>query len=304
MIKRVLSFALVLAVCLCSLLPVLADGNAEEQSLEDILYIIPDSDVRELTVQELWGYTYETLGFIRNEILARHGYAFHGIKFYNYFDAKPWYRAGGYTGMDMLSNVERRNHTLVRTVEKAMDSNAGSRRGAIDIADIIAAQNALGGFGDMLKFGNEYGNGDGKTYPEEEAERKKQQELEARMNSAQPYYIYTTQYIIPDSNSRLLTEGELWGYTRETLRYIRNEMLARYGYIFGDNKFGRYFKTKAWYKEGGYSDDLPTQLEWKNINLVRSVEAAMDQMGTENPQGLDIMTIISHQAQGICPGGY
>lgn len=302
MLKRLLSFALVLILCLCCFLPALASGNDEEQSLEAALYIIPDSDVRELTAAELWGYSYETLGYIRNEILARHGYAFHGIKFYNYFDAKPWYRAGGFTGMDMLTNVERRNHSLVGTVERAMGAN-GSPRGAVDIADIIAAQNELGGYGNLLKFGNEYGNGEGKTYAEEEAERKRQELLESYLSNPQPHYIYTTQYIIPDSNSRLLTEAELWCYTRETLRYIRNEMLARYGYIYGNNKFGRYFKTKSWYKEGGYSDELPTQLEWQNINLVRAVEAAMDQLGTENPQGLDITTIMAHQAAGTCPGG-
>ena len=36
-------------------------------------YIIPDSDTRLLTEEELWGWQYEAVGFIYNEIFARQG---------------------------------------------------------------------------------------------------------------------------------------------------------------------------------------------------------------------------------------
>ncbi len=298
-LDRILVLLLTLLLCLPG---AMADG--EEETLDETaLYIIADSDTRELTADELWGFSCETLGYIRNEILARHGYAFHNMKFYNYFNAKPWYKAGGYTDMNCLSNVERRNHSLVRQIENAMIADKNENLGGVDIADIIAAQNELGGYGNEKKLGNEYGNGDGKTYPEEEAEKKLKEKLENMAASAKPNYIYNTQYIIPDSDSRQLTEEELWAYSRETLRYIRNELLARHGYNFGDNKFGRYFKTKSWYSAGNDNDNLALSgLEWQNVNLVRKVEGYMDQLKTENTSGLDISTIISNQNANTCPG--
>ena len=117
-------------------------------------------------------------------------------------------------------------------------------------------------------------------------------------------YAFDPYYIIHDSNVRKLTEDELWGFTRETLRYIRNELLARHGYVFGGNKFGRYFGEKAWYKAGNYEKAILTALEWNNINLVRLVERKMDILGIENESGLDIEEIIRYQNGGALPGWY
>ena len=88
--KRILSLLLVIMTLLAAM-PAMADGQAY-----DAYWIIPDGDTRLLTETELWNYTRETLRFIRNELLARYGYAFEMAKFYDYFNAKPWYHAGGY----------------------------------------------------------------------------------------------------------------------------------------------------------------------------------------------------------------
>ena len=56
-----------LLLCLC-LLPACALGERA--------YLIPDSDTRKLTESELWAWDYESLGYILNEIFARHGYNF------------------------------------------------------------------------------------------------------------------------------------------------------------------------------------------------------------------------------------
>jgi hypothetical protein len=58
----------------------------------DSLYVIPDSDTRALTYDELWGYQYDTLLYAFNEIYARHGYKFEtGSRCYNWFTQMPWY---------------------------------------------------------------------------------------------------------------------------------------------------------------------------------------------------------------------
>ena len=54
-------------------------------------YIIADSDSRQLTAAELSIYTKEELGYIRNEIYARHGYKFSTAEYAEYFGSKSWY---------------------------------------------------------------------------------------------------------------------------------------------------------------------------------------------------------------------
>ena len=354
--NRLIALLLLVILGTSCLLPALADGEANNYNYNynyntngnynyntnyntnynyNFLYIIPDSNTRLLTYQELTMYTYETLAYIRNEILARHGYAFRNSKLYAYFDAKPWYHAGGYTGMSVLTPIERQNHALVRQVEIAMVSSKNNKANATDISTIIATQNAMGGYGNINRYGNPYGNGEGQTasqsyyyptnppysyptqapyvYPTQAPTPTATLDLSAQtaaaiaryQASAKPNFIYTVDYIVPDSNKRVMTSEELWAYSRETLRYIRNEILARHGYNFGNNKFGNYFITKSWYKAGNNNDAVNnkvTSVEWKNINLIRDVEALMDNLGTENPGGLDISVIVQNQLTGNTPG--
>ena len=298
--KRMLALLLVVMTLLAAL-PALADGQAY-----NAYWIIPDGNTRLLTEAELWNYTRETLRYIRNELLARYGYAFEMEKFYDYFNAKPWYHAGGYGTTNNPNKTSWTNISTVRNVERAMDKLGTTNPGGIDITEIIAYQNSCGGFGNQISYGNYRGGGSGKTVAEASSSSNNSgsssQKPTAKPATPQPNYIYNTQYIIPDSNTRALTENELWAYSRETLRYIRNELLARHGYIFGSNKFGRYFKTKSWYHEGGYENAILTSLEWQNVNLVKKVERAMDAMGTQNENYLDITTIIQNQNAGTCPG--
>ena len=85
--KKLLALLLALAVILpCAALFAPAAAKA------DSLYIIPGSDTRRLTWDELEKYQYDTLMFAFNEILARHGYRFEtGSRCYNWFTQMEWY---------------------------------------------------------------------------------------------------------------------------------------------------------------------------------------------------------------------
>jgi len=306
--KKLLALFLALILSLAALAGLAETVASSPEAAADIpdmetLSIIPDSSTRNLTKRELWQYSYETLGYIRNEILARHGYAFINEKFFVYFNAKPWYTAGNFTTMsEMLTDVEYDNIRRVYEMEATMKERGTYNSTGIDIDDIIAQQNALGGYGNQNDYGNFKGNGEGKHFSIQTEAQRLQELRDKYVVEPQPRYVYTTQYIIPDSNTRALTAGELWAYTRESLRYIRNEILARHGYVFGDNKFGRYFSTKDWYVAGNYDDDTITSLEWYNIGLLHDIERIMDELKTENETGLDITVIIQHQNSGNCPG--
>ncbi|MGL5312374.1 MAG: YARHG domain-containing protein [Peptostreptococcaceae bacterium] len=82
-------------------------------------YIIPDSDIRYLTKSELLQYNKDTLGFIRNEIFARHGYMFKKQVYRDYFDSMPWYYPNSsFKGsLNELNKVERANVELIKSLE-------------------------------------------------------------------------------------------------------------------------------------------------------------------------------------------
>ncbi|HBI93259.1 MAG TPA: hypothetical protein DDY58_13045, partial [Terrisporobacter glycolicus] len=84
------------------------------------------------------------------------------------------------------------------------------------------------------------------------------------------------QYFIVDSDSRYLTETELSVYTNEELGFIRNEIFARYGYVFKNHKYANYFSEKSWYTPDstfqGNEEDF-NNYEIKNIELIKSLES-------------------------------
>ena len=139
--KRVLAIMLVLALCLPAV--GIAAGS----------YIVPHSNTRELTKTELWEWSYESLGFILNEIFARHGYNFiPGEKYHHYFYQRAWYtpnanpdnQAACYS---QLSSLEWRNEHLVKEVRAEMRALGTFNSGGKHYLDYIEdAFDVLSGF--------------------------------------------------------------------------------------------------------------------------------------------------------------
>lgn len=88
----------------------------------ELNYILPDSNSRELTWDEVARWDYETLGYAFNEIFARHGYVFHpGEKYDNYFSCQPWYTPNRDTNNQRavypyLNATEWANYELIKEV--------------------------------------------------------------------------------------------------------------------------------------------------------------------------------------------
>jgi hypothetical protein len=76
------------------------------------------------------------------------------------------------------------------------------------------------------------------------------------------------------ASSRLLTEDELKELSVFDLRIMRNEILARYGYIFREDEvMNRYFRRQSWYQ--GYHQNVSrflTGIEKQNIGLILEME--------------------------------
>lgn len=103
-------------------------------------------------------------------------------------------------------------------------------------------------------------------------------------------------YLISDSDTRRLTEQELWGWQYEALGYVLNEIFARHGYHFSDTgRYLPYFSDQDWYREStryAKNEDILqkelTSTEWYNEHLVKVVRDDMKAIGTTNPTGKSI----------------
>lgn len=107
-------------------------------------------------------------------------------------------------------------------------------------------------------------------------------------------------YLIPDSDTRQLTEAELWEWDYESLGYILNEIFARHGYNFiPGEKYDYYFSCMPWYTPNEDSNNQRacysqlTSTEWYNEGLVKDVRAAMRAQGTKNSDGKSVWDYFS-----------
>ena len=116
MMKRMLCLLMAVLV----LLPCIA--------LSDSLWIIPDSNTRKLTREELWEYKYDTLKYAFNEIYARHGYKFEtGSPCYMWFTQMPWYTPNEnetsknhHESYSQCNSIENYNVDLIKDVRREM----------------------------------------------------------------------------------------------------------------------------------------------------------------------------------------
>lgn len=118
-------------------------------------------------------------------------------------------------------------------------------------------------------------------------------------------------YIIPDSDSRLLTEDELWDWQYEALGYIYNEIFARHGRPFeSGGKYDQYFRSQAWYRVNpDYRYGMLDSIERHNEQLAHQVMEDMRAQGTLNPfgkalpsSGTQTTTVLDFRACDFTPG--
>ena len=100
-------------------------SDASADAAQD--YVLPDSNSRYYSKDELYNMTLEELFYARNEIFARHGRGFNNATLKSYFGAKSWYteRYSPETFDSMtspLNSYEKKNSELMLEVEKERNS--------------------------------------------------------------------------------------------------------------------------------------------------------------------------------------
>lgn len=87
-------------------------------------YIIPDSDKRLLTEDDVKGLTLQEINYAKNEIYARHGRKFDSEELQNYFNSKSWYKGTispkNFTNGEYLSDIENKNTAFLSEMENQM----------------------------------------------------------------------------------------------------------------------------------------------------------------------------------------
>ena len=88
-----------------------------------------------------------------------------------------------------------------------------------------------------------------------------------------------SEYVFPQSSSAYLTDADLAGLDKETLRLARNEICARHGKMFRDAELRAYFESKSWYSGTIEADafdrltNIYNAYEVANIALIQKYEA-------------------------------
>lgn len=83
----------------------------------------------------------------------------------------------------------------------------------------------------------------------------------------------TGTYIINDSNSRVISESELYNLTPWELKVARNEIYARHGRAFVSKDLACYFASQGWYKtNSNFSDSMLSNVENQNVSIILNYE--------------------------------
>ena len=84
-------------------------------------------------------------------------------------------------------------------------------------------------------------------------------------------------YILPDSDSRMLTEADLENLGERELMLARNEIFARHGFIFTTQWIQGYFLTQGWYRgttpANPFDSSVFNSYERANVDLILRIEA-------------------------------
>lgn len=88
-----------------------------------------------------------------------------------------------------------------------------------------------------------------------------------------------SEFILPDSSTRVLDKSELAGFSAEQCRLARNEIYAKHGRIFDDAGLQNYFNSRSWYHgtipADKFSDTMLSDIEIQNRNLIIAYEKEM-----------------------------
>lgn len=88
-----------------------------------------------------------------------------------------------------------------------------------------------------------------------------------------------TDYILPESSTRLLTDSDVSHLSLREINYAKNEIYARHGRLFDSAELQDYFNSKSWYSgtvsPENFRESMLSETEKKNVEFLREKEFRM-----------------------------
>ena len=117
--------------------PTLEPENSMEPVSKEMEYILPDSNSRYLTGEELNGLSSEELRLAKNELYARHGRKFNDKSLQEYFNSCSWYTGTvepeEFRDDDFFNEYEKANRDLIIEAQNSAEQTEGSAEAAKEI---------------------------------------------------------------------------------------------------------------------------------------------------------------------------
>ena len=89
----------------------------------------------------------------------------------------------------------------------------------------------------------------------------------------------SSEYILPQSSTRLLTYADVSGLSADLCRLARNEIFARHGRMFNDAYLQNYFNSQSWYHgtipAASFNNNLLSQTEMQNAVFLEKYEKSL-----------------------------
>jgi hypothetical protein len=91
--------------------------------------------------------------------------------------------------------------------------------------------------------------------------------------------VVESDYILPGSDTRYISESELYGFSAWECRLARNEIYARHGRMFDDDALSEYFYSQDWYYPSidpdDFSESMLNKYEKANTETITEYEKEM-----------------------------
>lgn len=210
---------------------------------------------REITQADLEGRTLRELSLMRNTIFARAGNQFRKDWLREYFTAQPWYQPSDKLDKSKISELDWKNSSIIATYEAEISKEDLLKRKE----EVLARVNA------------------GKATPEDEIElRLLSSRIGTWLGAEDTPEENRSPLEDPSLLDKLLTKEQLENLSKRDLRILRNTVYARRGRPFKSALLQNYFFSTDWYQEDpNYSDAKLTDIDRRNIKLIRSVEDSL-----------------------------
>ncbi len=232
----------------------------------DILF---PSDTKLITREFLETKTRSEIGYIVNEMYARHGFIFkEGGEYAAYFESQKWYKPVTNSQnkvTDEFSDIEWQNLATITGYQKEM----GWRDTAVTVPTKPSEPPTT------EPPTTEPPATEPPTTEPPTTEPPATEPPATEPPSTKPA---EEQYLYP-TDKQLITREELEGMTRSEIGYIVNEMYARHGYIFSVAEYKTYFESQSWYRpmtdNSEFAFSMFNEAERQNMTFITAYQKEM-----------------------------